>query len=127
MHPVFNLYNQAWPIRTATPPLAPAKFVEGGAAWDSIVGSGSIISGGEVRRSVLSPDVRIDAGAQVVMPVEDCFWGDRYGILKDPFGHRWSVATRLKDFSPAQLQQQARSWASSDSRAREFCAEQRGE
>jgi PhnB protein len=59
----------------------------------------------------------LDAGAQVVMPLEDCFWGDRYGILKDPFGHRWSVATRLKDLSPGQLQQQAS----------EFCAEQRGE
>ena len=62
----------------------------------------------------------VDAGAEVVMPLEDCFWGDRYGILKDPFGHRWSVATRLKDLSPAELQQQARNWASSDSRASEF-------
>jgi uncharacterized glyoxalase superfamily protein PhnB len=49
----------------------------------------------------------VDAGAEVLMPLEDCFWGDRYGILRDPFGHRWSVATRLKDLSPAQLQQQA--------------------
>ena len=59
----------------------------------------------------------IDAGAEVVMPVEDCFWGDRYGILRDPFGHRWSVATRLKDLSPAQLQK----------RADEFCSEYRAE
>jgi PhnB protein len=49
----------------------------------------------------------VDAGAEVIMPVEDCFWGDRYGILRDPFGHRWSVATRLKDLSPAQLQERA--------------------
>jgi PhnB protein len=48
----------------------------------------------------------IDAGAQVLMPVEDCFWGDRYGILQDPFGHRWSIATRLKDLSPRELRQQ---------------------
>ena len=41
------------------------------------------------------------------MPVEDCFWGDRYGILRDPFGHRWSVATRLKDLSPTQVQERA--------------------
>jgi PhnB protein len=59
----------------------------------------------------------VDAGAEVLMPVEDCFWGDRYGILKDPFGHRWSVATRLKDLSPAQLQR----------RASEYCEEQRSE
>lgn len=35
----------------------------------------------------------VSAGAALVMPVEDQFWGDRYGIVEDPFGHRWSVAT----------------------------------
>jgi PhnB protein len=49
----------------------------------------------------------IDAGAKAEMPPEDCFWGDRYGILKDPFGHRWSVATRLEDLSPRQVQEKA--------------------
>ncbi|AHH94329.1 glucose-1-phosphate adenylyltransferase [Kutzneria viridogrisea] len=65
VHPVFNLYNQAWPIRTATPPLPPAKFVNGGAAHESIVGPGSIISGAAVRESVVSSDVVVEAGAQV--------------------------------------------------------------
>ncbi|MGO1055000.1 glucose-1-phosphate adenylyltransferase [Crossiella sp. CA198] len=64
IHPVFNLYNQAWPIRTATPPLAPAKFVQGGTAQESIVGPGSIVSG-LVSNSVISSDVLIEAGAQV--------------------------------------------------------------
>jgi glucose-1-phosphate adenylyltransferase len=72
VHPIFNLYNQAWPIRTASAPLPPAKFVEGGIAQDSIVGAGTIISGAIVRRSVISPNVRIHAGAEVsdsvVMP-----------------------------------------------------------
>jgi glucose-1-phosphate adenylyltransferase len=72
VHPVFNLYNQRWPIRTAMPPLPPAKFVEGGIAQDSIVGAGTIIAGAIVRRSVISPNVRIQAGAEVsdsvVMP-----------------------------------------------------------
>jgi uncharacterized glyoxalase superfamily protein PhnB len=49
----------------------------------------------------------VDAGATVLMPVQDCFWGDRYGILRDPFGHRWSVATRIEDLSPRQLQERA--------------------
>jgi PhnB protein len=49
----------------------------------------------------------LENGAQELMPVQDCFWGDRYGILKDPFGHRWSVATRLKDLSPNALRQKA--------------------
>lgn len=38
----------------------------------------------------------VKAGAKVIMPVEDMFWGDRYGQLEDPFGHRWSLATPLK-------------------------------
>jgi glucose-1-phosphate adenylyltransferase len=65
VHPIFNLYNQRWPIRTASVPLPPAKFVEGGIAQDSIVGAGTIISGAIVRRSVISPNVRIEAGAEV--------------------------------------------------------------
>ena len=38
----------------------------------------------------------VDAGATVDMPLADQFWGDRYGILTDPFGHRWSLATRKR-------------------------------
>jgi glucose-1-phosphate adenylyltransferase len=65
VHPVFNLYNRAWPIRTATPPLPPAKFVNSGYAMESIVGLGSIISGSFVRESVISGDVTIEDGATV--------------------------------------------------------------
>ena len=49
----------------------------------------------------------VAAGATVRMPVSDMFWGDRYGQLDDPFGHRWSIATRLKDLSPRELQKRA--------------------
>lgn len=45
----------------------------------------------------------IAAGAQITMPVADMFWGDRYGILKDPFGHQWSVATHVRDVAPEEL------------------------
>jgi glucose-1-phosphate adenylyltransferase len=65
VHPVFNLYNQKWPIRTATPPLPPAKFVNGGSAQESIVGPGTIISGSTVSDSVVSADVTIEDGAIV--------------------------------------------------------------
>ncbi|HEY4970758.1 MAG TPA: VOC family protein [Steroidobacteraceae bacterium] len=47
----------------------------------------------------------VAAGARVTMPVADMFWGDRYGQLEDPFGHRWSVATHVRDVSPADMQQ----------------------
>src|SRR5207248_2385433 len=42
----------------------------------------------------------VAAGAEVVMPVADQFWGDRYGMIKDPFGHRWSIACHIEDLSP---------------------------
>lgn len=64
-NPIFNLYNDRWPIHSVIPPLPPAKFVDGGIAEDSIVAAGTIISGAVVRRSVVGPDVRIDAGAEV--------------------------------------------------------------
>ena len=41
----------------------------------------------------------IDAGATATMPLGDQFWGDRFGMLTDPFGHNWSIATRLRDVS----------------------------
>lgn len=45
----------------------------------------------------------VDAGATVKMPLEDAFWGDRYGILEDPFGHSWSIATHIKDLTPEEI------------------------
>jgi PhnB protein len=45
----------------------------------------------------------IKAGAKVIMPVADMFWGDRYGIIEDPFGHRWSIATHLRDMTADQI------------------------
>ena len=47
----------------------------------------------------------VDAGAKVTMPVEDMFWGDRYGKLEDPFGHHWSVATHVRDVSMEEARQ----------------------
>ena len=50
-------------------------------------------------------DRAVSAGAQVKMPLMDQFWGDRYGVVADPFGHKWSLATRVKDMSPEEMQQ----------------------
>ncbi|MCU1690130.1 MAG: glgC [Jatrophihabitantaceae bacterium] len=65
VHPIFNLYNRQWPIFTSHPQLPPAKFVEGGMAQESVVGSGAIISGATVRHSVVSPGVTIQAGSYI--------------------------------------------------------------
>lgn len=45
------------------------------------------------------------AGAKVVMPAEDMFWGDRYGQVEDPFGHRWSIAHHVRDVSVEEMKQ----------------------
>lgn len=47
------------------------------------------------------------AGAKVDMPVDDMFWGDRYGKLTDPFGHSWSIATHKEDVAPAEMKKRA--------------------
>jgi uncharacterized glyoxalase superfamily protein PhnB len=47
----------------------------------------------------------VHAGAKVTMPLDDMFWGDRYGKLEDPFGHHWSIGTHVRNVSPAEMQQ----------------------
>lgn len=47
----------------------------------------------------------VDAGAEVVMPLEDQFWGDRYGLVKDPFGHQWSLGQPVREVSPEEIAQ----------------------
>jgi uncharacterized glyoxalase superfamily protein PhnB len=49
------------------------------------------------------------SGATVTMPVQEMFWGDRYGVLQDPFGHNWSVATYVRDVSPEEMQEAMKS------------------
>ncbi|HEY3497745.1 MAG TPA: glucose-1-phosphate adenylyltransferase [Polyangiaceae bacterium] len=70
VHPIFNLYNREWPIHTGFSSLPPAKFVfddeeRRGVALDSIISAGVIVSGGTVRRSVLSPGVSVHSRAIV--------------------------------------------------------------
>lgn len=70
VHPVFDLYNEHWPIYSWHQPLPPAKFVfdeEGrrGMALDSLVSEGAIVSGGSVRKSILSARVFVHTGAEV--------------------------------------------------------------
>jgi glucose-1-phosphate adenylyltransferase len=82
--PDFNLYNKKWPIRTASYGTPPAKFVfnedgRRGQAIDSIIGEGSIISGGKVQESVIGREVLVDSGAEV----KSSLIMDRVKINKD--------------------------------------------
>jgi uncharacterized glyoxalase superfamily protein PhnB len=45
----------------------------------------------------------VDAGCTVETPMADMFWGDRFGKVRDPFGHKWSIATHTLDLSPAEM------------------------
>jgi uncharacterized glyoxalase superfamily protein PhnB len=54
----------------------------------------------------------ISAGAKEVMPITDQFWGDHYGVVRDPFGHNWAIATRVEDLTPQEM----------DKRGKEFMA-----
>ncbi len=70
LHPIFNLYNDQWPILTHVPSQPPAKFVHDtgdriGRAINSVVSNGVVVSGGLVRSSVLSPGVRINSWSRV--------------------------------------------------------------
>ena len=49
----------------------------------------------------------VDAGAEVLMPLADQFWGDRYGIVKDPFGHQWSIGSHIEDLTHEQKNERA--------------------
>jgi uncharacterized glyoxalase superfamily protein PhnB len=50
----------------------------------------------------------VAAGAEIKMPVADQFWGDRYGLIADPFGHYWEIATHKEDLTPEELQRRGR-------------------
>jgi PhnB protein len=50
----------------------------------------------------------VDVGATLTMPVEDMFWGDRFGSVTDPYGHSWSIATHVEDLSPEEVAERGR-------------------
>ena len=68
------------------------------------------LGGTPVTIHLVVPDVEaafaraVEAGAEVVMAVEDMFWGDRYGVLRDPFGHKWSLGQPVREVSEEELQ-----------------------
>jgi PhnB protein len=55
-------------------------------------------------------DRALRAGATVRYPLEDAFWGDRYGKVTDPFGHEWGIATRVKELSKEEMKKAADEW-----------------
>jgi PhnB protein len=52
----------------------------------------------------------VAAGCTATMPLADQFWGDRFGKLKDPFGHHWGMAQHMEDVAPAEMERRAKEW-----------------
>ena len=50
----------------------------------------------------------VEAGATPIMPLNDMFWGDRYGQIQDPYGHRWAIAKHIKDVTPEEMEKAAK-------------------
>jgi PhnB protein len=82
--------------------------------WPGMASSPQTVGGTSVTLHLYVQDVdtaykkAIAAGCTSTMPVQDMFWGDRYGKLKDPFGHEWSIATHKQDLTPAQIAEGAK-------------------
>jgi len=73
--------------------------------------SATTMGGSPVSIHLYIPDVdhvverAVTAGAKILKPVQDQFYGDRTGFLQDPFGHYWSVATHVEDVSPQEMEE----------------------
>jgi uncharacterized glyoxalase superfamily protein PhnB len=55
-------------------------------------------------------DRAVKAGATIRYPMEDAFWGDRYGKVTDPFGHEWGIATRVKNMTREEMEAAGKEW-----------------
>ncbi len=72
------------------------------------------LGGNSVVLNLYGPDVdalwqrATDAGASVVFPLANQFWGDRYGQVQDPFGHIWALGTHIEDVTPAEMEERAK-------------------
>ena len=89
---------------------APIFLVDENPQWGAL--SPKSLNGSPVTIHLQVPDVdalydrAVKAGATAKMPPGDMFWGDRYGVLVDPFGHNWSLATHQRDLSMDEIKQE---------------------
>jgi uncharacterized glyoxalase superfamily protein PhnB len=88
---------------------APIFLVDENPQWDAK--SPKTLKGSPVTIHLQVEDVdalynrAVKAGATARMPPADMFWGDRYGVLVDPFGHSWSIATHQRDMTQAEIKE----------------------
>jgi PhnB protein len=84
---------------------------------EDLVSSPARLGGTTVRLHLYVPQVdavyrqALEAGATSVMAPQDAFWGDRYAIVQDPYGHYWSIATPQEDLTVADLEERGDTWS----------------
>jgi PhnB protein len=84
------------------------EFPEMGARGPVALGGTSVTIHHQVVDVDASMARAVAAGASIIMAAQDMFWGDRYGLVSDPFGHQWSLATHKVDLTPEQIAQAMR-------------------
>jgi len=79
------------------------EFPEWGSKSPQLLGGSPVT----IHLDVINADAAFEkatkAGATIAMPLQDMFWGDRYGKVIDPFGHQWSIAHHIEDVSPEEM------------------------
>ena len=84
------------------------EFPESAQKAPSSLGGTSISLNLYVEDADASFDRAVKAGANSIMPVAEMFWGDRFGMVSDPFGHIWCFATHVKDLTPEEIDEGAK-------------------
>ena len=79
------------------------EFPQMGAKGPQTLGGSAVTLSLYVQDADKSWDRAVKAGAKVKFAITDQFWGDRYGIVSDPFGHDWAIATHKQDLTPEQI------------------------
>jgi uncharacterized glyoxalase superfamily protein PhnB len=59
----------------------------------------------------------VSMGSKVVMPLDNMFWGDRYGKVTDPFGHQWGLAQHVEDVAPEEMKRRSEEWTAKMAKA----------
>ncbi len=90
-----------------SPVMLNDEFPDMGTVGPKAIGGTAVTIHLYVKEADAMWDSATKAGAKVVVPIDDMFWGDRYGVIEDPFGHRWSIATHTQDLTPEQVMEGA--------------------
>lgn len=79
------------------------EFCEGKAGTATALGGTPVTIHRYVEDCDAAMNQAVEAGATIKMPAMDMFWGDRYGVVTDPYGHQWSLATHQQDLTPEEM------------------------